>query len=110
MSRQDTYSSRSSWGPARRRRRAQPGHQTDERRTLMVWAHSRFMLLNERFQPGQRLAPLLGNEIEVGSDLCDRLGLEHEEVLATRSDAAHDSGVLQHAQVLGDSLPCQGRA
>src|SRR6267143_2536093 len=71
--------------------------------------HSRDSIFDERLYPGQRLIPPLGNEIEVFLDSFNRLWIEFESVLATRTDATHNSGSLQDSKMFGDRLPGQLR-
>src|SRR5215831_9522971 len=57
-------------------------------------------VLDERLQPDQCVIPLLGNEIEVLSHLCDRCGIEFEYALPTGMGAMHDSDALQDSKML----------
>src|SRR5881394_2269203 len=72
-------------------------------------SYSGHSIFDERHQPGQRLIPLLGNEIEVFLNSFHRPGIEFESALATRTDAVHNSYTLQHSKMLGDRLPGQPR-
>jgi hypothetical protein len=51
-----------------------------------------------------------GDAIEIGAKLVDRLRPEREAVLAPDAHATDDTGAFEHAQMLGDRLPRQGRA
>src|ERR1700728_711032 len=67
-------------------------------------------LFNQRLQPGQRLIPLLGNEIEVLLHSFNGLRIEFEAGFAAPMIAAHDSHALEHSKMFGDGLPGQPRA
>jgi hypothetical protein len=61
-------------------------------------------VFDERLQPGERLIPLLGDEIEVFLHPLERPRIECEAVFATCAVAAHDSHALQHTKMFGDRL------
>lgn len=59
---------------------------------------------NERLKTREGSVPLPGYEIEIGPEIHHCVRMKRKPILAAGSDAAHNSGILQHAQVLGDCL------
>ena len=67
-------------------------------------------ILHERPQSGQRLVPLLGDEMQVFADFCDGLRIELEMALAAGANTVDNSRTLQDAEMLGDRLAGEPRA
>jgi hypothetical protein len=67
------------------------------------------LALDESFQSGQRLIPLLRHDISVFSDLPDRRRIELEQAFASGSNAPHDLRALEDTKMFGDGLPSQPR-
>lgn len=62
------------------------------------------LLFNKGFEAGEGLVPLMRYLFKVGVHFDEGLGMEFIEHLAPRLRAAHDAGVGEDAQVLGDGL------
>src|SRR5258708_19979300 len=65
------------------------------------------LVLDERFEPRQRVVPLPGDVVEIFPRVRDRLRLEREQAFAPDAVAAHDARALEYAQMLCHRLPRQ---
>jgi hypothetical protein len=65
------------------------------------------LFFDERFQPRQRILPLLGDMLEILSDLVNGFGFKLEAALASDANAANDTCILQDAKVLSHRLSGQ---
>ena len=72
--------------------------QNDKARTL------KRLVFDELAQAGESRVPLLRDEVEVAARVLNALLVQLPEAFASAAFAAHQTGVLHHAQVLGDGL------
>jgi hypothetical protein len=68
---------------------------------------SQSLPFDERFEPGQSLIPLVGDDVEALLNLLNRGRIEFDEALTTGPDAVHESCALQDSKMLGDRLSGQ---
>lgn len=61
-------------------------------------------LFDERIQPSERLIPLPGNHFKISAGFPKALLLQLPHAFAPAPPAVHDTGSLEHAQVIRDRL------
>src|SRR6185437_12876744 len=67
-----------------------------------LWGTS--LVLDQGFEPRQRIVPLLRHTIEIVARLGERLGRERVAALAAQARAAHHAHAFEHAQMLAHRL------
>lgn len=58
----------------------------------------------KRFEPQQRIFPLLRDRVERSAGFVDRAGLEFKDLLTALADMPDQASVAEDAKVLGDCL------
>lgn len=69
----------------------------------------RAVSFDEGFQASESLIPLLRYQVQVVADFLHGLRIELEKALTPGADAAHNSGPLENAEMLGYGLPRERR-
>jgi len=62
------------------------------------------LFFDERLEPRQGTVPLLGDVLEVLSDIINRLDFELEPTLTSDAEAANDASALEDPKVFGHRL------